>query len=55
MPRVSCASTTAALADTEIRCPPVTRDLLNTYVGYLQRAGLVEAPAPRAARAATAS
>jgi thioester reductase-like protein len=55
MPRVSCANTTAALADTEIRCPPVTRDLLHTYVGYLQRAGLVEAPAPRSPRAATPS
>jgi amino acid adenylation domain-containing protein/thioester reductase-like protein len=39
-----CGNTLAALADSDIRCPPGDERLLETYLGYLTRNGLLGPP-----------
>ncbi|BAZ25547.1 AMP-dependent synthetase and ligase [Kalymmatonema gypsitolerans NIES-4073] len=43
-PQISCHQTLAALTGTDIVCPPVEGELLNTYFSYFIRSGFLDAP-----------
>ncbi|MGF1481204.1 MAG: thioester reductase domain-containing protein [Cyanophyceae cyanobacterium] len=43
-PKIGCQATLAALADSNIDCPPLDFRLLDTYFSYLVRSGFISAP-----------
>ncbi|WP_231295569.1 non-ribosomal peptide synthetase [Gloeocapsa sp. PCC 7428] len=42
--KFDCQNTTKGLANTAITCPPVDENLLNTYLSYLIKTGVLETP-----------
>ncbi|WP_193196927.1 hypothetical protein [Nostoc sp. MG11] len=42
--QISCQETLAALANTDIVCPPVESNLLNTYLSYFKCSGFLTTP-----------
>ncbi|PZO17593.1 MAG: short-chain dehydrogenase [Leptolyngbya foveolarum] len=48
-PLISCESTTAALSEGQIACPPLDASLLSTYFSYFIRSGFLLAPQQLAA------
>ncbi len=45
MPQLGCPETLKALVGSQLDCPPVNSDLLNTYFSYFLKSGLLEKPA----------